>query len=92
MNDRTESSTGRCMTPEIARLIVDLTQRLEDAYAESDEAKADAARVREQRQILLHQIHEAGKADKRQKERIAALCDENRRLRAEIASWLKAAA
>ncbi len=94
MKSNTESSTtpGACMTPEIARLIVELTQQLDAAYGEIDEAKADAADVREQRAIVLQQLHEANKTIKRQAERIATLCDENRALRQQAAEWMKVAA
>lgn len=80
------------MTRDLADLILDLTTRVQAALDEADEAKADAAAVREQRNMLLQQLHEADRECKRQRERIAGLCDENRRLRTEREAWLKAAA
>lgn len=83
---------ARQMSADTAKLIVELVGKCEAAYVEADELTAAVRDLREQRAVLLQQLHEAGRADRRQKERIAALCDENRRLRAEIASWLRAAA
>lgn len=93
MNSTSEITTaGACMTRSIADLVVDLAHRLEAAYVEADEAKADAKAVREQRGILLERVHELEKLTKRQGERIAALCDENRALRATVTEWQKVAA
>ncbi len=83
---------ARTISADIATLIVELVGKCEAAYAESDELSATVRDLREQRAILMQRVHELEKETKRQHQRIATLCDENRALRAQAAAWMKAAA
>jgi len=80
------------MSREISALLLELTQRVQAAFDEADAATAEVVGLREQRHILLQQLHDRTRETTRQRARIALLCDENRRLRAERDSWLQVAA
>lgn len=80
------------MDRDTASLIVELVQKCEAAFVEVDEHLDTIGAMREQRAILLQQNGEYQKRIARQDARIAALCEENRALRQQVAEWLKAAA
>jgi chromosome segregation ATPase len=80
------------MSPELSRLIIELTTRIQAAYDDADEAKADAAAVREQRQILLRQLHEADKRNRELQRRLYDLVESHRAMRARLANFEKVAA
>lgn len=91
MND-SHTVPQNTMSLDLAKLIVEQVQNLQAAYFELDEATDAAALLREQRSVLMQRVNELEKRVRRQDERIAALADDNRALRAVIAEWQKAAA
>lgn len=97
MNDDAQITTPSAhgapgMSRDIAKLIVELMNTLRVAHDDLDAADVDRRELREQRTVLLQQLHEADREIKRQRERIAVLADANRALLAERREWTRVAA
>lgn len=92
MNSQASIQQTTNMSADTARLIVELVTKCEAAYAETDEHLSTIRDLREQRSILLAQLHDAGERITRQYRRVATLNDEVRELRGRLAPRLDRAA